>query len=1167
MNLKRKSSLLVCSFLVAAQTFGFGGAAQAESVGTINANEVLTEINGLAPRSVSVTDATYSVLDTAAPSIPTNLVSTAKTAVSVSFSWNASTDNVGVKGYEIYSNGVKVSTSISPTYTATNLTPNTNYNFTVKALDAAGNASAESQTLSITTSPVVALAGNETLYEIENLVQTNSGDTFGAVSDAVASGGKWALYNSNAVGDFVEYEINVPETGNYNLKLLYKSGNNRGIAQVSLNGTSLGSPFDFYNNNVYYLEKDFGIVNLNAGVKNKIKFLVTGKNALGTGYIITLDAIKLTKQTATDTIAPTAPTSLTAPTKTDTSISLSWTASTDNIGVTGYDVYNGTALVGTTTGTTYNATGLQPATAYTFTVKAKDAAGNVSAASNAVSATTNPAATDQYLFEIESLPQADSGDTSTITPDAAASAGQWENYQANAINDYTEYAVNVPKAGAYEVIVKAKKGTTGGTAQLSFDGTNLGSGIDFYKSAAAFEDISKGMISFSSAGFKIVRFTVTGKNAASTGYSLPLDAIKLVGTTDTAAPTAPTDLIMTAKSSSTVSLSWTPSTDNVGVTNYEVYNSNVRIAISPVAVGAQYIVNGLSPNTSYTFTVKAVDGAGNTSAASNPVTVTTSSPLPLSPLPVTLGSSHNLYIKGDGTVWSWGYNGYGGLGNSTTNNSSVPSQVINLANMKAIAGGKYHTLAVRNDGSLFAWGYNGYGQLGDASTTQRTSPIQVTSQTLFTAVAAGENHSLALKTDATVWAFGYNYDGQLGDGTTTNQKTPVQVKDLTSVSAIAAGRSFSLALKSDGTVWSWGSNSYGELGTGLTAKSSVPVQVAFLTNVKAIAAGDFHGVALKQDGTVWAWGYNTSGQLGNNSTINQLSPVQIKDFTSVKSIAAGSYHTLAIKQDGTAWAWGYNGYGQLGLGSTTERSYPALIPNLTSVSSLAGGENQTLALGNDGILYSWGRNNYGQLGNGTTNDSLSPQKVIGPNINPADVTAPAAITDFRLVTQNVRSMRLDWTKTTDDVGVSSYEIYNGNILLGTTAPSSTSYTINNLALNTTYAFNIKSKDATGNRSQISNIVQVTSTDKTPPTTPKDLTLLGVTSNTATLTWTASTDNDLVKQYNIYLGATKVGNTGSNSYTLTGLSPKTAYAITVKAEDDAGNESLASPALSVTTELP
>jgi len=193
-----------------------------------------------------------------------------------------------------------------------------------------------------------------------------------------------------------------------------------------------------------------------------------------------------------------------------------------------------------------------------------------------------------------------------------------------------------------------------------------------------------------------------------------------------------------------------------------------------------------------------------------------------------------------------------------------------------IAGGGHHSLALRNDGTVWAWGRNNYGQLGDGTTTERHTPVQVANLTGVQAIAGGFSHSLALRSDGTVWAWGRNSKGQLGDGTTTNRTTPVQVLNLTGVQAIAGGFFHSLALKSDGTVWAWGYNHFGQLGDGTTANRTIPVQVADLTGVQAIAAGSDHSLALRNDGTVWAWGWNYLGQLGDGTTANRSIPVQVQ---------------------------------------------------------------------------------------------------------------------------------------------------------------------------------------------------------------------------------------------------------------------------------------------------
>ena len=172
----------------------------------------------------------------------------------------------------------------------------------------------------------------------------------------------------------------------------------------------------------------------------------------------------------------------------------------------------------------------------------------------------------------------------------------------------------------------------------------------------------------------------------------------------------------------------------------------------------------------------------------------------LNPVPVTgltgvatavaAGYYHSLALKGNGTVWAWGNNGNGQLGNGTTNQSPIPVQVSPLTGtVTAVAAGYYHSLALKSDGTVWAWGNNGNGQLGDGTTTQRLSPIQVTALTgTVIAIACGQFHSLAIKSDGSVWAWGNNGNGQLGDGTSgTNRLTPVQVTVLTgTVTAIAA---------------------------------------------------------------------------------------------------------------------------------------------------------------------------------------------------------------------------------------------------------------------------------------------------------------------------------------------------------------------------------------------
>jgi hypothetical protein len=200
----------------------------------------------------------------------------------------------------------------------------------------------------------------------------------------------------------------------------------------------------------------------------------------------------------------------------------------------------------------------------------------------------------------------------------------------------------------------------------------------------------------------------------------------------------------------------------------------------------------------------------------------------------------------DGTVWAWGDNTFGTVGDGTNGNfRKTPVQVLNLSGVSAITAGPFISLAVKNDGTVWAWGFNAFGELGDGTTVDRHLPVQVSNLTEIRAVGPthGE-HNLALKSDGTVWAWGSNEAGQLGDGTTTARHTPVQVQNLSGIIAVSAGNVHSLALKSDCTVWGWGQNAGGELGGGGSQDRLTPVQVPTLSGVPAVSASNGWSLAV-----------------------------------------------------------------------------------------------------------------------------------------------------------------------------------------------------------------------------------------------------------------------------------------------------------------------------------
>ena len=256
------------------------------------------------------------------------------------------------------------------------------------------------------------------------------------------------------------------------------------------------------------------------------------------------------------------------------------------------------------------------------------------------------------------------------------------------------------------------------------------------------------------------------------------------------------------------------------------------------------------------------------------------------------GGAFSLSLRSDGTVWAWGDNSFGQLGDGSTTNRSKPVQVTGLTNILAISAGATFSVALASDGTVWTWGDNRYGQLDDGTLVQRNTPFH-TSLTGITAIASGGFHFLALKSNGTVFATGNNTLGQLGDNTKVNRSAAVQVSGLSGVSGISAGSFQSLAVKSDGSAWDWGDNTYGQLGNGTTSQSNLPVPIGSLSTVKSVAGGGQHGLALLTDGTVWAWGRNLNGQLGDGTNIDRSLPVKVT-LTTMSAIAAGTAHSLAV---------------------------------------------------------------------------------------------------------------------------------------------------------------------------------------------------------------------------------------------------------------------------------
>jgi alpha-tubulin suppressor-like RCC1 family protein len=351
---------------------------------------------------------------------------------------------------------------------------------------------------------------------------------------------------------------------------------------------------------------------------------------------------------------------------------------------------------------------------------------------------------------------------------------------------------------------------------------------------------------------------------------------------------------------------------------------------------------------------------------------------------VSAGGSHTLGIKTGGSLWAWGRNNSGQLGTAGVPSglSNVPIQVGTDLNWKTISAGNSHNVAIKTDGTLWTWGRNQESQLGDGSTTNSNIPIQIGTATDWGFISAGDEYITAIKTDGTLWAWGFNASGQLGDNTILNKIVPTKIGSDTNWLSVSAGTDHTLALKTNSTLWTWGSNNVGQLGDNTTVNKIIPTQIGTDTNWQNIMAGKAHSVATKSDGSLWTWGGNPTGQLGDGTIVGKIVPTNIASMVNCSWISKGHQHSLAKKSDGTLWSWGGNASGQLGDATNTQKNSPVGVSGLATDWLMVNSKlTHTVALKTDGSLYAWGTNLYGQLGDGSTSAKNIPTLITCPTLS------------------------------------------------------------------------------------------------------------------------------------------------------------------------------------------
>lgn len=634
-------------------------------------------------------------------------------------------------------------------------------------------------------------------------------------------------------------------------------------------------------------------------------------------------------------VKPTPPSNLVATAFSASQIDLTWTDnSTNETGFkierkTGAETYAVVATIDKDV-STYSDNNLTDNTTYTYRVYSYNSAGNSPTYSNEAIGTT---------LKIESLSTLTTTSISAITPYSAISGGSISSDGNSSISEKGVVWSTNPNP---TISLSTKTNEGGGSDSFVSSITNLNWNTQYY--IRSYATNSSGTAYGNEVTFTTSIVEIT--TAAITNIS-PTAGLGGGTISDNAGSSLLSKgLVWSTSTNPTIALS---TKTNEG-TSTGIFQSN----ITSLSSSSTYYVRAYATNSFGTI-------------YGNEVTFTTIADYSF--IAIASGYSHSLAIQNNGTLWAWGQNGMGQVGDGTTINKNTPVQI--GSGYSAIAGGYYHTLALKTDGTLWAWGDNQYGQIGNngAGSVDVLTPVQIGSG--YSAIAAGYYHSLALKTDGTLWAWGLNEFGQLGDATIVNKKVPVQIGS--GYASISAGKEHSLALKTDGTLWAWGRNNSGQIGdgtSGIAGQKNSPVQIG--TDYAVISAGYYHSLAIKTDGVLWAWGGNFDGQLGDGTTGGFITTP--KQITTGYSLATTfSFHSLGIKTDGTLWSWGLNNVGQLGDGTLDNANAPKQISS--GFTSITVGYYHSIALKADGTIWSWGYNQHGQLGDRTNDDKKSPVKI------------------------------------------------------------------------------------------------------------------------------------------------------------------------------------------------
>ncbi|MEW5851846.1 MAG: hypothetical protein AB2A00_23855 [Myxococcota bacterium] len=386
---------------------------------------------------------------------------------------------------------------------------------------------------------------------------------------------------------------------------------------------------------------------------------------------------------------------------------------------------------------------------------------------------------------------------------------------------------------------------------------------------------------------------------------------------------------------------------------------------------------------------------------------------------LSAGEQHTCMVKADGTLWCWGSNTYGQLGQGNLNHQGQPTRVGVESDWVMVSAGTRHTCGIRRPGSLWCWGENLSGQaglgarptaylplqVGDAEDWREVAasdvntcglrgtapslllcwgntgvipagisnvPAEVADQHDYKTLTVGWRHACAISVDGALWCWGDNNYGQLGLGDELPHVGVTRVGDGTDWTSVSTGFFHTCGVRA-GFLFCWGVNDVYQLGTVAVVRENAPYQVTAAPEWRAVRVSANTSCGLKNDNTLWCWGYNQGGQVGDGTLKNPVEPVQVTglEWTLVE---VGGVHACGVGAQGLA-CWGLNDRGQLGLGTVGASVEPVLVAEGETWKHVATGEGHACAIRHDDTLWCWGDGREGQLGVDDRNQRLTPTQV------------------------------------------------------------------------------------------------------------------------------------------------------------------------------------------------